>query len=176
MPTVVTPTAADVYTAVKAFIEAQLGLDNAHVVQGFGNRVAMPVGPFVLMSNATKKRLGTNSQTWDETDPDPSTYDYTQPQVLTMQLDCYGPASGEWSDILSTLLRSDVGCVGLAPVCQPLYADDPVRIPLTNAEAQYEDRWKVTLSLQYNPVVSTAQEFADTLAVTVIEVDAEYPP
>lgn len=176
MPAVVTPTADDVYTVVRAFIMDQLALDGAHVVLGFGNRVAMPTGPFVLMSNATKKRLGTNSMTWDMVDDAPTSIDLTQPQKLTIQLDCYGPASGEWSDILSTLLRSEIGCDALAPTCQPLYADDPMRIPLTNAEAQYEDRWKVTLSLQYNVTVSTDQQFADTLEVKLINVDATYPP
>lgn len=176
MATTVTPVADDIYTVVKAFIMAQLALDNAHVVKGFNNRVAQPVGPFVLMSNSQKKRLGTNSITWDMVDDDPTSIDLTQPQQMTIQLDCYGPAAGEWSDILSTLLRSEIGCDALGPVCQPLYADDPVRIPLTNAESQYEDRWKVTLTLQYNVTVSTDQQFADTLAVTLIEVDAEYPP
>lgn len=176
MPTTVTPVADDVYTVIKTFIMAQLSLDTAHVVKGFNNRVAMPAGPFVLMSNSRKKRLGTNQMSWDMVDDDPTSIQLLQPQQLIVQLDCYGPAAGEWSDILTTLLRSEVGCDALAPTCQPLYADDPVRIPLTNAESQYEDRWKVDLTLQYNPVVSTDQQFADSLEVTLIEVDAAYPP
>lgn len=184
MPSTVSPTADDVYTAVGAFIAAQLGLvAGVTVVQGYGNRVAMPNAPFVLMTDISKKRLGTNSISWQNPQPDavppvpfPTNISYTQPQQMTMQLDCYSPAASEWSDILTTLLRSSVGCDALAPTCQPLYADDPARIPLANGEDQYEDRWKVTLQLQYNPVVVTPQQFADTLAVTLIEVDATYPP
>src|ERR1700744_609838 len=118
MPATVTPTADDICTAVSAFIQNQLGLDTAHVVQGYGNRVSMPSGPFVLMTPIAKKRLGTNHLSWDEADPDPSTVQYLQPQQMTIQLDCYGPAASEWSDILSTLLRSEVGCDALAPTCQ----------------------------------------------------------
>ena len=86
-----------------------------------------------------------------------------QGQQVDVQIDCYGPASSEWSDILTTLLRDNVGCLALAPACQPLYADDPIRAPLTNAEIQYEDRWIVTARLQYNPVVTTAQDYATAL-------------
>lgn len=184
MPSTVTPIADDIYAAVGAFIADQLGLVvGVSVVQGYPNRVAMPDVPFVLMTATAKKRLGTNSISWQNPDPNvdppippPTSINYRQPQMMTMQLDCYGPAASEWSDILSTLLRSSVGCDALAPNCQPLYADDPVRLPLTNAEDQYEDRWKVTLQLQYNAVVVAPQQFADTLEVTLIEVDAAYPP
>jgi hypothetical protein len=170
----VTPTISQVYTALGQFIMAQLGLANVQIVQGYPNRVAMPptVPPagypigFVVMSGIAKKRLRTNIDTYAGTNaapPAPGPVTAEQGQQLDVQLDCYGPNSSEWSDILTTLLRDNVGCVALAPVCQPLYADDPVRAPLTNAELQYEDRWIVTARLQYNPVTTTAQEFAVTL-------------
>lgn len=173
----VTPVTDTVYAALSAFIMAQLNLDQLHVVQGYGNRVAMPTGPFVLLTYTAKKRLGTNLQDWSN-DPDnpPTNISFTQPQMVTVQIDCYGPQSSEWSDILSTLLRSYVGCDALAPSCQPFYADDPKRMPLTDAEDEYEDRWIVTLQLQVNSVVSTPQQFADTLELALIEVDARYPP
>jgi hypothetical protein len=104
---------------------------------------------FVLMTVTAKKRLGTNHLDWDQTIDDPTAITLTQPQQWTMQLDCYGPSSSEWSDILSTLLRSEVGCDALT-TCQPFYADDPRRMPLTDAEANYEDRWVVTLQIQVN--------------------------
>jgi hypothetical protein len=114
----------------------------------------------------TKKRLRTNVDTYSATTgapPAPGPVTAEQGQQLDVQIDVYGPNSSEWSDILTTLLRDEVGCIALAPVCQPLYADDPIRAPLTNAELEYEDRWIVTARLQYNPVVTTAQEYAVTL-------------
>jgi hypothetical protein len=176
----VTPTIAQVYTALGNFIAAQLGLASSQIVQGYPNRVAMPTTPagyppgFVVMTGIAKKRLRTNIDNFAGTSqpaPAPGPVTSEQGQQLDVQLDCYGPNSSEWSDILTTLLRDNVGCVALEPVCQPLYADDPIRAPLTNAEQQYEDRWIVTARLQYNPVTTTAQEFA----VTVGPVDIMQP-
>lgn len=164
------------YQVLGDFIADVLGLANDHVVQGFPNRVPMPVGPFVLMTNTNLKRLRTNVDTWDTADPAPITMQQEVGTQLEMQLDLYGPASGDWAVILTALLRDEAGCVALAPTVQPLYSDDPVRAPLTNAEEQYEDRWIVRAQLQYNPTVSTPQDFADTLAVDLINVDEAYPP
>lgn len=170
----VTNTLADVYTALGNFIVAQLGLAAGQVIQGYPNRTSMPVGPFVTMSAVLKKRLRTNVDNFAGTSspaPAPGPVTAEQGMQVDVQLDCYGPASSDWSDILTTLLRDNVGCLALAPKCQPLYADDPIRGPLTNSEAQYEDRWIVTARIQYNPVTTTAQTYATVLGpVDIIDV------
>lgn len=166
----------DLYAKLGTYIMATLGLDAAHVVQEFNNRVSMPVGPFVGMRLSNYKRLRTNETSWDTTNPAPTTMQREQGIMVNLQLDCYAPQSGDWAVILTTLLRDDAGCQALAPVCQPLYADDPTRAPLTDAEEQYEDRWIVTARIQYNPVVSTLQDFAATLAIDLNSVDVEFPP
>jgi len=160
---------SDVYTALGNFIVAQLGLNPGQVIQGYPNRTAMPSpasAGFVVMTAISKRRLRTNVDNFTATTspaPAPGPVTSEQGQQVDVQLDCYGPAASEWSDILTTLLRDNIGCVALAPNCQPLYADDPIRAPLTNAEAEYEDRWIVTARLQYNPVTTTAQEYATVL-------------
>lgn len=175
----ITNTLTDVYEALGNFIVAQLGLSSGQVVQGYPNRVAMPNGPFVLMTAMTKKRLRANVDTYESTtDPAPAPGPVTaeQAQQVDIQLDVYGPDSSDWADILTTLLRDNVGCEALTPKCQPLYADDPIRAPLTNAELQYEDRWIVTARIQYNAVVTTAQDYATVLGpVNLIDVDVRYP-
>jgi len=167
-------TLTDVYTALGAFIVAQIGLNPGQVIQGFPNRTAMPLGPFVAMSGMLKKRLRTNVDNFAGTvlvPPAPGPVTAEQGMQIDVVLDCYGPASSDWSDILTTLLRDNVGCLALAPKCQPLYADDPIRAPLTNAELQYEDRWIVTARIQYNPVTTTAQDYATVLGpVDIIDV------
>lgn len=176
----VAPTISNVYTVVGNFIAAQLGLAASQIVQGYPNRVAMPptappVGypaGFVVMTGTSKKRLRTNIDSFAQTEdapPAPGPVTSEQGQQLDIQLDCYGPNSSDWSDILTTLLRDDIGCTALAPTCAPLYADDPIRGPLTNAELQYEDRWIVTARLQYNPVTTTGQEYATVLGPVNIE-------
>lgn len=173
---VVTPTDDDMYTAIGNAIMAWLGLDAAHIVQEFNNEVAMPVGPFVGMRFGTRKRLRTNKTIWDRTNPAPTAVTKEQGVQIACQLDCYAPNSGDWASILTTLFRDPVGVAALDPICAPLYCDDGRRAPLTDSEEQYEDRWIVMLYLQYNPVLSTPQDFADTLAPTLTNVDVRYPP
>ena len=171
----VSPTISDVYTALGNFIVTQLGITNAQVTQGYGNRVAMPTPPsagFVVMTAMSKKRLRTNVDSFAQTSdaaPAPGPVTSEQGQQVDIQLDCYGPLASDWADILTTLLRDDIGCIALAPTCAPLYADDPIRAPLTNAEQQYEDRWLITARIQYNPVTTTGQEYATVLGPVNIE-------
>lgn len=177
----VSPTVASCLTALGGFIVAQLGLSSYQVIQGYPNRVAMPPATntgtpsgFVVMTTLSKKRLRTNVDNFSATNspaPAPGPVTSEQAQQLDVQLDVYGPNASEWADVLTTLLRDNIGCVALAPNCQPLYADDPIRAPLINAEMQYEDRWIVTARLQYNAVVTTGQTYAVTLGpVDIVDV------
>lgn len=179
MPDTVAPVLRDVYLVVKAFVVNVIGLDPALVVQGYPNEASMPpaVPGFVQMTAAHKQRLSASVVDWDQVSvADPTTMAVSQSVQVTLQLDCFSAAASEWADMLTTLLRSVVGCDALKPACQPLYADDPIRAPLTSAEAQYNDRWIVQAVLQYNPVVTSPQQFADAASVTVINVDEAYPP
>ncbi len=162
----VLPTHSQVYTALGHFVVFALGLSAGQLIQGNQNRVSMPTpasAGFVVMSTINMRRLRTNINTFlDTASPAPAPGPVTSEQgtQIDIQLDCYGPASGDWAAILTTLLRDNIGCIALAPTCQPLYADDPVRAPLIDAEAQYENRWIVTARLQYNAVVTTTQDYA----------------
>lgn len=168
-----------VYAKLGAFIVTVLGLDAAHVVQGYDNRVPMPLGPFVAMSSVLMKRLRTNVDTIGGPlgDGDPSSISAEQGTEVDVQIDCYGPASADWAIILTTLLRDNVGCLALAPTCAPLSADNPIRAPLENSEEQYEDKWIVTALLQYNPVVTTSVQSANVLGpVGIVDAETAYGP
>lgn len=172
------PTAQDVFLVLQPFIADSLGISPSLVIQGLPNRTAMPLPQpgFVVMQAVGKRRLRTNVDTWDTSDPDPSTVQLEQAIRLRVQIDCYGSSSSNWSDILSTILRDEVGCVALAPTCQPLFCSDPFIAPLVDSEDQYEERWTFEAMIQYNPVVSTPMQFADTLTANLINVDERYPP
>jgi len=47
---------------------------------------------------------------------------------------------------------------------------------LINGEQQFEQRWRVEASMQYNPVVTMAQGSATALNVGLVSTDAAYPP
>lgn len=172
----ISPNLDAVYASVKAFIMAVLPLDNAHVIKGTINRVAMPTGPFAEMWVATQKRLSTNVDTWDASDPAPDGISRSQSIQLEMQVSLYGPASGDWAPTFTTLFRDPYGCDALAPACQPLHADEPMRAPLVTGEEQYLDKWIVRGQIQYTPVVTTVDQFANVVTIDVVSVDATYPP
>lgn len=159
------------------------GLAPALVIKGLPNRSAMPPASpgFVAMMLTRAKQLRTPESTYGVTVP-PTALDLEQGTEIRLQLDLYGATSGDWAVILQTLLRSEPGCVALAgadplnPVCQPLYASDAHLAPLDDSEDQYEERWTIEAILQYNPVTSVPMQFADTLELTVINVDEAYPP
>lgn len=181
---IVSPAQTDLYRLVKALVVAATGLDPTLVIQGQPNRAAMPlaVPGFAMMQTTLTKRLRTNQETWDLTSPNPDHLDTEQGTQVRMQLDLYGEASGDWAVILCTLLRSEYACTVLAgadpanPVVVPLYSGDPFNAPLDDSEAQYENRWTIEAILQYNPVTSVPMQFADTLTVTLTNVDEAYPP
>lgn len=176
MSVTVTPVQADLFTTLRTFL-LTLVPAGVEVVKGQENRVAMPLGPFILMTPLYQIRLATNEDDYDDPFPaDGGTQSAKVSMRVDIQLDFYGPDSQAWATIVSTLWRDFVGCDGLAPTCQPLYADDPRQLALVTGEEQYEQRWSLTATLQYNPVTVTVQDFADTLDVTLIDVDVVYPP
>lgn len=172
----ISPTLDDVYAAVVAFILGIIPLDAAHVLKGNQNRIPSPVGPFAILNIISQKRLRTNVDTWDSSIPDPAGIVREQGIKLEMQIDLYGPASGDWAAIFSTMFRDEYGCTALAPNCQPLHADEPTRAPLVTGESQYLDRWIVRAQLEYVPVVTTADEFATTVEIAVIDAITHYGP
>lgn len=103
---------------------------------------------------------------------------------VTLQLDFHSQndtTAGDMAQVVSTLLRDEFGVAqfaGQSPHYDvaPLYADDPRQMPFLNAEQQYEWRWVLECQLQANQIVAVPQQYADTVAVELISVDATYPP
>lgn len=100
-----------------------------------------------------------------------------QPTEMTVQIDVYGPASGDNTGVLTTLLRdgyaalwfqregwADKG-IGLLDV------GEPRQMAFIDGEQQYEDRFSFDVKLQVNQVTSPAQDFADAISATLYDVD-----
>ena len=156
-----TPTSDSLFIPLQAFVMGLLALDVDHVVQGLGNGAAMPLGDFVCMTATTQRRLATNSATYDTV---ANTRTVLTPTEYSIQIDCYGPNSSDMSSILCMMWRDEYGCNAMAPSA-PLYAADPVQVPLINAEKNYEQRWTFIAVLQFNPTVTVAQQFSETITV-----------
>jgi hypothetical protein len=167
----------DVYLVLQPLIMTVTGLAQNLVIQDAPNRSAMPAASpgFISMQLTRQKRLRTNIDT-TPTAGTPTTKLMEQGVELTLQIDCYGATSGDWAQMLSTVLRDETGCIALEPTCDPLYCDDPVWGPLDDSELQYEQRWMVLAKLQYNPVTTAPQQYADTVGIEVISVTRAVPP
>lgn len=147
------------------------------VVQGDVNRVSTPTGDnFAVMWLLNSTRLATNVNTWSN-GVNPTTLERTQPLRLSLQIDVCGPQAEANALTLTTLWRDAHAIDALkGSGMTPLDADDAWRSPFITAEKQYQERWIVKIHLQDNFTVSTSQQFADSLAVEILSVDAEYPP
>src|SRR6185312_1900454 len=161
------PVQQDVYAVLQPFIMSVTGLAQELVIQGLPNRSAMPPASpgFVMMQITRTPRLRTNIARWDMESNDPTTETIEQGTELILQIDCYGASAGDWSVMLSTLLRDDAGVVALTPTCAPLYTDDPILAPLDDSELQYEQRWMTISHLQYNPVTTAPLQTASSATV-----------
>lgn len=101
------------------------------------------------------------------------------PTEVAIQLDVYGPASVENAQIVSQIFRDEYAYDffrNLSDTITPLVADDPRQMPWINDQAQYENRWTVEATFQLNETLSIPQQYADSVILGVINVDAEYPP
>lgn len=176
MPLVVAPTLQDLYAKLRTLVLDVVPV-GVEVVQGLDNRVPMPlpVPGFVAMTAVLLTPHRTPVAIIDQQNPNPNSIAFEQGMTATVQLDCYGALSEDWAAMLTTLFRTEYACDFLAPMA-PLFTKDPMQAALVNAEAQYEKRWIVEGKVQYNPIVSTPAEFADTLEVNLINVDESYPP
>lgn len=167
-------TLQDVYTRM-ANVLRDIVPAEVPVIQGWENMVPMPVGPFVLMRAVMQTPHRTPVETYDTTNPDPAAISIEQGILVRMQCDHYGPLSFDWAATLTAIMRTEYGC-GLMVPMSPLYCKEPKQAAITNAEAQFEQRWIVDALLQYNPVISTPMQFADQAEIDLIEVDERYPP
>lgn len=101
---------------------------------------------------------------------------------VTVQLDFHSDdgAAGDMAQVVSTVLRDQRGVAMFAAQdpnhgVVPLHADDPRQMPFHNEEQQVEWRWVLDACLQANQVVSLPQQYADSVEVEVLSVEAEFP-
>jgi hypothetical protein len=170
-------TQSQVQTALRGFLLGVLP-SGVEIIEGLDNRVSEPSATdFVVMTPLLRDRVELNSTTWSGTAP--TTLSISQPTLVSMQLDVHGPNSAENAQTISTLFRDETGVsafVASGYDVTPLYAESPKLIPFKNAEDQIEFRYVVDVAMQANIVISPAQDFANQLSVTTIEVDTTYAP
>lgn len=166
-------TVSAIFTKLRNFLQTYVVPTGTEVVQGLGNRVSTPRGAYVAMTALLQVQMATNERTHDSDDEEDT---IMQSRRIDVQLDFYGPLSGDWAAVAAILLRDPVGCAALTPACQPLYTTDARQIPTVTGEEQYQQRWSLTATLQFHPSATLDQQSADTLAADLIAADIEYTP
>lgn len=167
----IAPSQDVLFVTVRDFVLSLL--PDIEVIQGLGNNVPMPKGEFVCLTPSAQRRLATNHTVFNGPG---GTRAVKQPTEFSIQFDCYGPNSADYATTLCAMWRDPYACDMLAPNSAPLYSTDPTQAPLVNGEENYEQRWTFTALLQFNPVISAAQQYADGLSLNLVSVDAQFPP
>lgn len=138
----------------------------APIVRAQTNRVSTPPGAFVLLTEILQVDLETPMAANDAPNAQVT---LTGPKQIDIQVDFYGPTSGDWCAAVKGIYRSAYATAKFPDGVKPLYCSDGHQGPLITGEEQYESRWTITASLQYNPAVSLSQQFATKLAVNILE-------
>jgi len=132
----------------------------AQIVRAQVNRVPMPSNPGIVLTELNQVDLSVPDT---EYQPDASTATIKGPTRIDVQIDFYGEQASEFCKTVKTAFRSHWGFSHFPANIKPLYTSDGIQAPLVTGEQQYERRWTLTASLQYNPIVTVPQDFADVL-------------
>lgn len=151
-------TVDNVIDALADFLQPFVG--TAEIVRAQANRVPMPQGPCVVLTELLQVDLETPSIT---DDPLVNQMAAASPKRIDIQIDFYGPSAGDWCAAVKGVYRTPYAPAQFADGVKPLYCSDGLQSPLVTGEQQWESRWTLTASLQYNPIVTVPQEFADVL-------------
>ncbi len=106
---------------------------------------------------------------------------WEQGAELVIQLDFHTAdtsLAGDYAQTVTTMFRTSYAVDQFAEQTPtfditPLHADDTRMVPFINEAQQWEWRWIVDAHLQVNDVVTFPLQFAESLTVDVISVEAE---
>ena len=145
----------------------------SEIVRAQANRVAMPKNPCVVLTELLQVDLSIPDVDFQ---PTADTATIRGPARIDVQIDFYGTQAGEFCKTCKTAIRSAWGFDHFPSNIKPLYTSDGVQSPLVTGEQQYESRWTLTASMQYNPSVTVPQDFAGQLAMNkVLPADVTAP-
>ena len=154
----------DVIDALIAFTQPFVG--SAEIVRAQVNRVPMPLDPCVVLTEIMQVDLERPYSTFDSQIEKQIMHG---PSRIDVQMDFYGPLAGEQCRAIQTAFRTGYASTAFPESIKPLYTSDGIQSPLITGEQQWESRWTLTASMQYNSIITVPQQFADILTVALIE-------
>lgn len=162
-------TVDNVIDELAAFLTPLVGGDSDIIIRGKTNRVPPPLPGFVELTELLQSPIETPTQT-QSADPAIQQASVLGPKRIDVQVDFYGPLAGEWCTAVETVFRSPYAADQFSGGIAPLYCSDGRQAALVMGEEQYEYRWVLTASLQYNPIVIVPQQSALELHINILEV------
>ena len=136
----------------------------SEIVRAQVNRTSMPTGDCVVLTELLSVDLAV-----PYVDLIASGVAATGRQRFDVQVDFYGASAGDQCRSVMNAFRTGWGFDSFPNGIKPLYTSDGVQSPLVSGEQQWVSRWTLTVSLQYNPVVTLPQQSADELAPNTID-------
>ena len=153
-----------VIDALQAFI-VPLMPAGAQIIRGQVNRVAPPPAPYVELIELLELDLNVPFMDFAET-PTNGTANIDASTRIDVQVNFYGQDAGDYAKAFKQAFRSSWGFNQFPDGIKPLYTSDGNQAPLITGEQQYETRWTLTATIQYNPAVTVPQQSATTLKAT----------
>lgn len=163
-PYVVSIAVDSVITALGAFL--QPFCPGSQIIRGQQNRVPPPLDPFVKLTEIIQVDLETPIVTSQFAN---SQVLITGPKRIDIQIDFYGPTAGDLCSAVKGVYRTEYSVAQFPPGVAPLYCTDGHQAPLIDAEQQYEARWTMTASLQFNPAVYIPAQFATAWKMNIVD-------
>lgn len=154
----------DVINALVVFLTPFIAADGGQCVRAQVNRVPMPANPCCVLTELLLVDLSVPSMQYQ---PQANSATISGPSRIDVQIDFYGDKASEYCKAAKSAFRSQWGFSQFPANIKPLYTSDGVQSPLVTGEQQYASRWTMTASMQYNPIVTVPQDFADALSATV---------
>lgn len=136
-----------------------------HIVRGQVNNVPAPLPPSIVITEVLMPQFTTTRTSINSAGDHIS---YLMPKRLDLQIDCYGNRAGEMANIAATMLRSLAATEFFPDGIEPLYCSDAFQSPLITGEKQYENRFTLTFSVQYNEAVTLPTETFNTVGETSV--------
>lgn len=94
------------------------------------------------------------------------------PTEYAMQVDVYGPNSGNNSKVIEGLFYSEYGTTAFAasglPI-SPLRIDEARQVGFVSGEDQWVDRWMLEVRMQVDPTIGTPQQYFPEVTVDLHE-------
>lgn len=161
-------TVDDVIDALANFIQPFVG--TAEIVRAQANRTPMPFTPCVVLTELLQVDLETPAYVYGGVIEQMTA---TGRQRIDVQIDFYGPSAGDQCSAIKSIFRTPYAADQFPNGIKPLYCGDGIQSPLITGEEQWQSRFTLTVSLQYNVSVTVPQQSAtDAIVQPVVQVDA----